>query len=111
MTQRAKLDKDFVAMQAARMTHLLQQRAALPREDLEYLVERVAKLKDARMQMCIAELIGWSDDTRAEIETFIAIAIELMKKASVSSLRSATRTVELRYLMRSKDEQTNQEAD
>ena len=107
MTQRAKLDKTFVAMQAERMTHLLQQRAALPREDLEYLVERVAKLKDVRMQMCIAELIGWSDDTRAEIETFIAIAIELMKGASVSSLRSATRTVELRYLMRSKDEQTD----
>ena len=53
-----------------------------------------------------AALIGWSDDTRAEIETFVAIAIELMKGASVSSLRSATRTVELRYLMRSKDEET-----
>ena len=90
------------------MTHLLQQRAALPREDLEYVVERVSKLKDARLQMCVAELIGWSDDTRAEIETFIAIAIELMKKASVNSLRSATRTVELRYLVKnsSKDEET-----
>ena len=108
MTQRAKLDKSFVEMQAARMTHLLQQRAALPREDLEYVVERVSKLKDARLQMCVAELIGWSDDTRAEIETFIAIAIELMKKASVNSLRSATRTVELRYLVKnsSKDEET-----
>jgi len=104
MTQRPKLDKNFVAMQAERMTHLIQQRAALPREDLEYLVERVAKLKDVRMQMCVAELIGWSDDTRAEIETFVAIAIELMKGASVSSLRSATRTVELRYLMRNKDD-------
>ncbi len=87
-------------MQADRMTHLIQQRAALPREDLEYLVERVAKLKDTRLQMCVAELIGWSDDTRAEIETFIAIAIELMKGASVSSLRSATKTVELRYLIK-----------
>ena len=104
MTQRAKLDKAFVRMQAERMTHLIQQRAALPREDLEYLVERVAKLKDVRLQMCVAELVGWSDDTRAEIETFVAIAIELMKNASVSSLRSATRIVELRYLVRSKDE-------
>jgi len=42
MTVRAKLDKDFVRMQADRMTHPIQQRAALPREDLEYLVERVA---------------------------------------------------------------------
>ena len=111
MTQRAKLDKDFVRMQAERMTHLIQQRAALPREDLEYLVERVAKLKDTRLQMCVAELIGWSDDTRAEIETFVAIAIELMKGASVSSLRSATRTVELRYLMRSKNESEGHSTD
>jgi len=105
MTQRPKPGKEFVQMQAERMTHLIQQRAALPREDLEYLVERVAKLKDTRMQMCVAELIGWSDDTRAEIETFVAIAIEVMKTTSVSKLRSAARTVELRYLVRGDDEQ------
>lgn len=85
------------------MTYLLRQRASVPREDLEYLVERVSKLKDTRMQMVIAELIGWSDDDRAELETFVAIAIELMKGASVSSLRSATRTVELRYLVKKID--------
>ena len=66
------------------MTDLLQQRAAIPREDLEYLVERVAKLKDERMQSAIAGLIGWGDEERAEIETFVAIAIEVMKKTNVS---------------------------
>jgi len=80
------------------MTDLLQQRAAIPREDLEYLVERVAKLKDERMQGAIAGLIGWGDEERAEIETFVAIAIEVMKKTNVSRLREAAQTVELRYL-------------
>lgn len=82
------------------MTDLLQQRAAIPREDLEYLVERVAKLKDERMQSAIAGLIGWGDEERAEIETFVAIAIEVMKKTNVSKLREAAQTVELRYLTR-----------
>lgn len=82
---------------------LLRQRAALPREDLEYLVERVAKLKDARMQQCVAELIGWGDDERAELETFVAIAIEVMRQTTVTRLRSAARTVELRYLLRNNE--------
>lgn len=99
---RSKLDKDFVRQQADRMRYLLHQRAAVPREELEYLVERISKLKDQRMQICVAELIGWSDDDRAELETFVAIAIELMSKASVSSLRAAARTVELRYLVAQK---------
>jgi hypothetical protein len=82
------------------MAELLQQRAAIPREDLEYLVERVAKLKDERMQSAVAGLIGWGDEERAEIETFVAIAIEVMKKTNVSKLREAAQTVELRYLTR-----------
>ena len=96
--KRIKPDANFVAEQASRMTDLLQQRAAIPREDLEYLVERVAKLKDERMQSAIAGLIGWGDEERAEIETFVAIAIEVMRKTNVSKLREAAQTVELRYL-------------
>jgi len=80
------------------MAELLQQRAAIPREDLEYLAERVAKLKDERMQSAVAGLIGWGDEERAEVETFVAIAIEVMKKTNVSKLREAAQTVELRYL-------------
>lgn len=88
---------------------LLRQRAALPREDLEYLVERVAKLKDARLQQCVAELIGWGDEERAEIETFVAIAIEVMRHATVSRLRAAARTVELRYLVRDGNKKKNED--
>jgi hypothetical protein len=97
MTRRAKPDADFVAEQAHRMHALLRERAAVPREELEYLVERVARLKDERLQAAVAGLIGWGDDERAEIETFVAIAIEVMKATSVSRLRAAARTVELRY--------------
>jgi hypothetical protein len=96
--RRIRPDAGFVAEQAERMTQLLQQRAAIPREDLEYLVERVAKLKDERMQAAIAGLIGWGDDERAEVETFTAIAIEVMKRTNVSRLREAAMVVELRYL-------------
>jgi hypothetical protein len=98
--RRIRPDATFVAEQASRMTKLLQQRSAIPREDLEYLVERVAKLKDERMQAAIAGLIGWGDEDRAEIETFVAIAIEVMKRTNVSKLREAAQTVELRYLMK-----------
>ncbi len=100
MHKRIRPDADFVAMQAERMRDLLQQRAAIPREDLEYLVERAAKLKDERLQAAIGGLIGWGDEERAEVETFVAIAIEVMKRTNVSKLREAAQTVELRYLIK-----------
>lgn len=83
---------------AGRMIELLQQRNALSRDDLEYVVETVAKLKDERLKACVAELIGWGDDERAEVETFVAIAIEVMKRTNVSKLRECARIVELRFL-------------
>lgn len=100
MTRRIRPDATFVAQQADRMHELLHQRATLLREDLEYVVEAVAKLKDDRLKACIAEMIGWGDEDRAEIETFVAIAIEVMKKTNVSKLRDATMTVELRYYLK-----------
>ena len=95
-----KPDKDFVAAQADRMKEIIQQRQSLRREDLEYVVEKVAILKDKRLQECVAELIGWGDEERAELETFVAIAIEVMKRTRVSSLRECARIVELRYLVK-----------
>ena len=80
------------------MKEIVQQRATLDRDDLEYVVERISKLKDERLQQCVAELIGWGDDERSELETFIAIAIEVMKRTNVSKLRECARIVELRYL-------------
>jgi hypothetical protein len=98
--KRVKPDATFVAQQANRMREMLHQRATLPREDLEYLVETVAKLKDERLKACVAELIGWGDEDRAEIETFVAIALEVMKKTNISKLRDAAATVGLRYYMK-----------
>lgn len=83
---------------AARMRELIQLRCSLPRDDLEYVAQQCAKLKDARLQACVAELIGWGDDERAQIETFAAIAIEVMRKTNPSKLREAARVVELRYM-------------
>lgn len=100
MTRRAKPDGEFVLRQAQAMYELLRLRAAVPRDDLEYVVERVARLKDERLQAVVAGLIGWGDEERAELETFVAIAIEVMKHTSVARLREAARTVELRYLAR-----------
>lgn len=100
MPKRFRPDADFVATQAERMREILQQRAAIPREELEYLVERAAKLKDDRLQAAIAGLIGWGDEERAELETFVAIAIEVMKRTNISKLREAAQTVELRYLVK-----------
>lgn len=85
---------------------LLRQRAAVPREELEYLVERVEKLRDPRLQAAVVGLIGWGDEERAEIETFIAISIEVMRRSTVSRIREAARIVELRYLMEGSNDRT-----
>jgi hypothetical protein len=100
MTRRERMPAALPQVMAERMRELVQERAALPREDLEYVVETIAKLKDERLKACIAELIGWGDEERAEIETFIAVALEVMKKTNPSKLREATRLVETRYLMK-----------
>ena len=95
--RRLRPDANFVAEQAERMRFLLRERAALPREELEYLAGALAKLKDDRLKACVAELIGWGDEERAEIETFVAIAIEVMKKTNVSKLRECAQIVELKH--------------
>lgn len=91
--------KNFYGVTSARMTELLQDRFALSRDDLEYVVERTAQLKDERLRTCIAELIGWGDDERAEIETFIAISLELMKISRPSQIQNAARMVYIRQLI------------
>ena len=86
------------------MTELLQMRAALPHEDLEYLAERIEKLKDERLKSCVAALIGWGDDERAEVETFVAIAIEVMRRTNVGKLRECARIVEMKFYMKEMQE-------
>ena len=103
---RMRPDGNFVAEQAERMRYLLRERASLPREELEYLVSALAKLKDERFKSCVTELIGWGDEERAEIETFVAIAIEVMKRTNVSKLRECAQIVELRYWVKNDQERT-----
>lgn len=99
----AKHDKEeLILFWTKRCVELLQLRNNLDRDDLEYLAEKTAKIKDERLQECIATLIGWGDDERDELETFCAIALELMKDATPSRIREAARRVELRYLLKEK---------
>jgi hypothetical protein len=95
-----KPDKHFVEEQASRMRELLQMRAALPEDDMTYLVEKVERMKDERLKSCIAQLIGWGDDERAEVETFVAIAIEVMKRTNIGKLRECARIVEMKFYVK-----------
>jgi hypothetical protein len=95
-----KPDKHFVEEQARRMTELLQMRAALTEDDMAYLVEKLDRMKDERLKSCIAQLIGWGDDERAEVETFVAIAIEVMKRTNVGKLRECARLVEMKFYVK-----------
>lgn len=77
----------------------LQGKGNLSQLDLEYTVEKTSQMKDEKLQGCIAELIGWGDEERAEVETFFAIAVEVMKQTPPSRLRDAARIVEIKALM------------
>jgi len=97
---RRKPGPDYVAKYSQFVHRLLRERAAIPREELEYLASAADKLKDERLKSAIAGLIGWSDDDRAEIETFFAVAIEVMKDTNLSKIRKAVQTDEIRYLIK-----------
>ena len=102
MTRRERMPSTVPEDMAARMTQIVQMRGNIEREDLEYLVERIDKLKDERLKSCVASLIGWGDDERAELETFIAVALEVMRKTNPSKVREAARLVHIRFLMQEK---------
>ncbi len=82
-----------------RSTAVMRGRGNLSREDLEYVAQAAEKLKDKRLQECIAELIGWGDDERSELETLLALGFEAMKLCSPSRLREAAMRVSLKYYM------------
>ena len=83
-----------------RSTAVMRGRGNLSREDLEYVAQAAEKLKDRRLQECIAELIGWGDDERSELETLLALGFEAMKLCSPSRLREAAMRVSLKYYMK-----------
>lgn len=96
-----ELKEALITYYAAKLKEILHERNNLSREDLEYVAERAAKLKDERLSQCIATLIGWGDEERAELETFCAVALEVMKMSSPSKLREAALRVEIRYHLNS----------
>jgi hypothetical protein len=83
-----------------RSTAVMRGRGNLTRDDLEYLAQTAEKLKDERLKQCIAELIGWGDDERSELETLLALGFEAMKLCSPSRLREAAMRVSLKYYMK-----------
>ena len=97
----ANTDKDqLIVDSAAMLKRNLQQRNNLSQDDLEYVVQAIDKLRDERLKECVATLIGWGDDERAEVETFCAIVLEVMKQTTPSKLREAARIVHIRSLTR-----------
>ena len=90
----------LLAYYSNRSTAIMRGRGNLTRDDLEYLAQTTAKLKDERLKQCIAELIGWGDEERSELETLLAIGFEAMKLCSPSRLREAAMRVSLKYYMK-----------
>lgn len=92
---------------AVRCTALVHCKGNLSRDDLEYLAQTATKLKDERLKQCIAELIGWGDEERAELETMLALGCEAMKLCSPSRMREAAMRVGLKYHMKELMNETN----
>lgn len=87
---------------SVRRTALMHGRGNLSRDDLEYLMVAASKLKDERLKQCIAELVGWGDEERAELETMLALGCEAMRLCSSSRMREAAMRVSLKYYMKEK---------
>lgn len=100
----SKVEQTTVALMAGRAKEILQMKGRPSQDDLAYALERLDKLKDERLKAIFIEAIGWGDDERAELETFIAVAVEVMKTTSTSKLREATMKVEIKTLMNQSNE-------
>lgn len=94
-----------------RCTALVHCKGNLSREDLEYVMLTASRLKDDRLKQCIAELVGWGDEERAELETMLALGYEAMKLCSPSRLREAALRVELKYHMKEVRNEARSEPD
>lgn len=95
--------QSVIVAYAHRVGELLHGAGNLPQEDLEYVALAMSRLKDERLKSCVAELLRWDDEERAEIETLFAIAIEAMKACTPEDLSKAARTVELRFHIKLED--------
>lgn len=77
---------------------MLNQKVRPPREDFEYLVEKMSTMKDERLKDILTGMIAWDDDDRAELETLIFASLTILKLAPPSLVREAFRLIELRYI-------------
>jgi hypothetical protein len=81
-----------------RTVELLQMRR-LPEDELAYLLTKVETMKDERLKNAIAGLIGWGDQEEADMQTFCAIALQLMADSRPSVIREASRKIEIRAIL------------
>lgn len=107
--QLPKTKEELISQFTRRCIELLHLRGNLSRDDLEYTVETISKLKDERLKSCVATLIGWGDEERAEIETMLAVGLEVMRLSNTSKLREATLRVSLKHYTKAlrNDQETN----
>jgi hypothetical protein len=89
----------FIAFWSNRMYEVLRYKGDLTEDEKTYLMSKLENMKDEQLKSIITGLIGWGDEERGEIETFVAISIEVLKLSTPSKIREAARIVELRSVL------------
>lgn len=98
----------LIAFWTERCQELLQQKGDLTDDDKLYLSETLDRMRDEKLKGIFANLLGWGDDERAEMQTFCAIALEVMSMVSSKVVSDAAKRVEARYYL---DQMTFHEPD
>lgn len=88
----------FKAFWANRMYELVKIKADLTEDEKAYLVEKLESMRDEKLKSIIVGLMGWGDDERAEVQTYVAVTLELLQRATPSAVKEACRIVEIRSL-------------
>lgn len=81
------------------MYEVLRYKGDLTEDEKTYLMSKLENMRDEKLKSIITGLIGWGDEERGEIETFVAISIEVLKLSTPSKIREAARIVELRSVL------------
>lgn len=89
--------KSMLQLLSIRCRELLQMKGHLTEENLAYVMDKVANMRDERLKACIMELIGWGDEERAELESMVAILLEVASLATPSKFEQAAERVEIRH--------------
>ena len=89
----------LVSFWTDRCQELLQQKGDLTDDEKEYLAKVLGTMRDEKLKNIIAGLLGWGDEERAEMQTFCAIALEMMQMVSSATIRDAAQRVEMNYYL------------